>query len=88
MWNQNMVVEELSTVAQSVKNLTCSGLGLCGGVALMPAPVQWVKGSGVSKAAAQIQSLAWELPYVMDVAIKLKRKNKKEHSNGIVIIQT
>ena len=35
---------------------------------------QWVKGSGVTAAEALIQSLAWELPYTMDVAIKKKKK--------------
>ena len=39
--------------------------------------VQWVKGSGVAAAAmAQIQSLAWELPYATDVVIK-KEKEKR-----------
>ena len=32
--------------------------------------VQWVKRSGVAARAAQIQSLAWERLYAMDVAIK------------------
>ena len=32
-----------------------------------PWPSKWVKGSSV--AAAQIQSLAWELPYSLGVAI-------------------
>ena len=31
--------------------------------------VQWVKGSCVDIAAAHIQSLAWELPYAIGVAI-------------------
>ena len=35
-----------------------------------PAPEQWVKGSGVAAAVAQIQSLAQELPYAAGVAIK------------------
>ena len=41
-----------------------------------PGPVQWVKGSGVAAAAAQvttaahIQSLAWELLCTVSVAIK------------------
>ena len=54
-----------------VKNLTAAALvaveawldpWLC--------PIQWVKGSGVAPAAAQIQSLAWELPYALSAVIK------------------
>ena len=43
---------------------------------LIPNPAQWVKESGVATtaayatAAAQIQSLAWELPYATGVTIK------------------
>ena len=33
---------------------------------------QWVIGSGAATAVAQIQSLAWELPYSMSAAIKKK----------------
>ena len=40
--------------------------------------VQWVKGSGMATAMARIQSLAQELPYAADVAIKLKKERKKE----------
>ena len=36
----------------------------------MPGPEQWVKGSSVAAAGARTQSLAWELPYAADVAIK------------------
>ena len=51
---------------------------------MIPSPMNWVKGSGdeaasaVAKVAAAfwIQSLAQELPYAVDVAIK-KRKQKK-----------
>ena len=32
----------------------------------------WVKGSGIAAAVARIQSLAWELPYAMGAAIKMK----------------
>ena len=41
---------------------------------------QWAKGSSVAAAvvlltaAAQIQSLTWELPYIMGVAIKKKKQ--------------
>ena len=51
-------------MAQRVKNLT--------GEARVTSLVQWVKGSQVAAAAARIQSLAWELPYAVDVAIKFK----------------
>ena len=44
-------------------------LGWWGGVSLAPGPAWWVKGSGVA-AAAQIQCLAWELPYTVGTAIK------------------
>ena len=55
-------------MAQWVKN-DCSGLSHCEGVYSNPSPVQWVKGSGIAAAAAQIQALAQELPYAMSVAI-------------------
>ena len=35
----------------------------------MPSLAQWVKGSGVAAAMAWIQSLTWEPPYAMGVAI-------------------
>ena len=44
----------------------------------IPSEMQWIKGSGVAvavvqvTAAAQIQSLAWELPYTAGVAAKKK----------------
>ena len=51
----------------------------------IPSLVQWVKGFSIATAAtawiaamAQIQSLAWELPYAMGMPIKLKLKKKKE----------
>ena len=47
---------------------------------LIPGPVQWVKGSGVAAAAAQIQSLAGERPYATSTVIK---KKKKKDSNYI-----
>ena len=53
-----------------------SGLGCCGSVSSIPGPVQWVKGSSVAVAVAQIeavawiQSLAWELAYAMGAAIE------------------
>ena len=47
----------------------------------MPGPEQWVKASSVAAAGAPIQSLAWELPYASDVAIK------KEYSWFTVLCQ-
>ena len=52
---------------------------------LVPAPVQWVKESGIAAAAvwvavdAQIQSLAKEFPCAMGIAIQKtnKQTNKK-----------
>ena len=47
---------------------------------MIPGPAQWVKIWGVAAAAAQVaavaqvQSLAWELPCAMGMAIKLKNK--------------
>ena len=61
----------LLDVAQWVKNL--QWLRLCGGVGSIPGPAQWVKGSGVATAVAQIQSLAWELSYAMGAAIGEKK---------------
>ena len=42
---------------------------------MIPSPVQWVKGSA---AVAWIQSLAQELPYATDTAVKLKKINKSK----------
>ena len=39
----------------------------------IPSLAQWVKGSNVAAAVAQIQSLAWESPYATGAAIKKKR---------------
>ena len=52
----------------------------------MPSLVQWVKGSCVAvpavqfAAAAQIQSLTWEPPYLADAAVNKeeRREDKKE----------
>ena len=52
----------------------CSGL--CGGEGSIHGPVPWVEGAGVAASAAevtdeaQIQSLTWELPCAVGVAIK------------------
>ena len=46
---------------------------------MIPSLVQWVKISSNPTAVALIQSLAWELPYAMGVAIKKKeRKGEKK----------
>ena len=42
----------------------------------MPFPVQSVKGSSIAAVVAQIQSLAWELPYAVGVAVKKKKKKR------------
>ena len=52
--------------------------------------MQWVKGSGVATAAgsvtavAQIQSLAWELPYATSAVLK---QNKAKQSEVPVVAQ-
>ena len=38
-------------------------------MSLIPSLAQWVKGSSVAAATAQIQSLAWKFPGAMDVTI-------------------
>ena len=54
------------------------------GVGSISARHSGLKGSGVATAAAwvaaaaQIQSLAWEIPYAVDAAIKKKKKKKKK----------
>ena len=45
---------------------------------MIPQLVQWVKGSGVVTASAGIQSLVWELPYVVDVTIKTNKQKTFE----------
>ena len=55
---------------------TAVGSGHCGGMGLIPGPVQWVKGAGIATAVAQI--LAWKLPHASAVAIKKKKKNNLE----------
>ena len=47
---------------------------------LIPGPVWWVQGSGAAIAAAQIQSLAQELPHATGVALK-KKKKQKSHTH-------
>ena len=55
----------------------CRGSGHCGGTALIPGQAQGVKGSGIATAAARIQSLAWELPHAVGVAIKKISRNEE-----------
>ena len=63
-----------------VKNLDCSGSGHCKGKGSIPGLVQQVKGSSIAAAVMQVaavtwtQSLAWELPYAADAALKEKKK--------------
>ena len=45
-----------------------SSLGDCRGMGLIPGLMQWIKGSFVATAVAEIQSLAQELPYAMSSA--------------------
>ena len=59
--------------------LCCSGLRLAlqwlellGKHGFDPMWAQWGKGSEGAPAVAEIQSLAWELPYAVDAAIKKK----------------
>ena len=59
-------------MAQWVKNLTVVAQ-VAVEVWVQSPPVQWVKGSSMATAAAWIQSLTWELPYAMGVAIKRKK---------------
>ena len=60
----------------------CSSSGHFGSTSSILGLAQWVKGSGIAAAGAQvtamthIQSLAWEIAYAMGVAIKLKKKKK------------
>ena len=61
-------------VALWMKNLTASSSGHFGGEGSIPSLVQRVKGSSVAAAVAQIQSLARELLYATNLAIKLKIK--------------
>ena len=59
-------------MAQGVNDTAC----LCGGTGSIPSLVQWIKGSGIVAAVAQIQSLAWELPDAVGAAEKQKKEKK------------
>ena len=69
-------------MAQWVKNLTTTAQIPEEVQIQSPTLAQWVKGSGTASAVAsvtavaQIQSLAQELPYAMDVTIKFFFLNK------------
>ena len=69
-------------MVQWVKNLTAAAQVAAEALGLIPSPVQQVKGSSIATAteqvtaAARIHSLAWELPYTIDAAIK-NRNNMK-----------
>ena len=52
------------------------GSGHFRGVGWIPSAAQWIKRSGIAAAVVRIQLLAWELPYAVDAAIKLKKKKK------------
>ena len=55
------------------KNLTAAALVATEIRVLSPGLSPRVKGPGIATAAAWIQSLSWELPYAMGVAIKNKK---------------
>ena len=60
-----------------VSESDCSTSSHCGGTDSIRGPVQWVKGSGIAAAVAQIQPLAWEIPYALIAARKRKKKKKR-----------
>ena len=72
------------TVVQSVKNLTKEAWVTAEDTGSIPSPSQWVKGSSIATAVAQvtaatqIQSPAQELPYAVGAAIKIKTKQNKK----------
>ena len=59
---------------------TCSSSGGCRGKGLIPGPVQQVTGPGIAAAAAQIQSLAQDLPYA---AVWPLKKSVKGEGEGV-----
>ena len=67
-------MSEISNVVQWVKNLTAMVQAAAKVQGQSLALAQWVKGSGIAAAAAQIQPLAWELPYASGGATKKKKK--------------
>lgn len=75
------------------KESYCSGSDCFRGAGLIPSPAQWVKGSRIATAVAQvaaaarIQSLTWELPYAIGEATP-KKKKKKECNSAALNSQT
>ena len=61
---------DVPAVAQRIKNLTVVAWASAEVEFLSPAP-------GFAAAVAQIQCLAWELAYAMNVAIKIKERGGK-----------
>ena len=50
----------------------------------IPGPGQWVKGSGIAAPAAQIQSLAQELPYAAGAAIKKEKARNSRCGSAVM----
>ena len=74
------IMEKIKMIIKKRKKESdCSISGHCRGADSMPSPAQWVKGSSIATALAQAAAVAWipspaqKLPYVMGVAIKLKK---------------
>ena len=81
-FTQEMVIPEFPLWHSGLR-IRLQGLGgHCKGAGLVPSPELQVKGSSVAAAmawvaaAAETQSLAWELPYAIG-ALKKKKKKKK-----------
>ena len=74
----------ISTVVQPVKDsiwyCLCSGSDRCWGAGSTPSLAQWIKGSSIAAAVAQIQSLDWELPYVVGSA---KKEEERPQINSL-----
>lgn len=85
------VQQGVTAVAPWVKNPTSVALVAMEAQVQFPSLVQWVKGSSAATAvtqvtaAAQIESLAWELQYAVGTAIKkfLKRSKSYKGSSSI-----
>ena len=74
---KEIMKSEVLAVVQWVKNLTAAAwVDAETWVQSLPCPLQWVKGSGVAPAVAQIQSLAQEFPYAVGMVIKTKRNSE------------
>ena len=77
-------------MAEWINDLAC----LCVIASLIPGPVQWVEDLELPQlwhrmqmwlevGVVWIQTLAWELPYAMCVAKKVKKKKKKKKKKKI-----